>query len=96
MFYLCVWRWIFDFDRRNDWSIVLFLVEFLFFIFIFNVKVERLFSLMNRVKIDFRVMFGENIFNSFIRIRMDGSNFEDYDFISVIKLWVFSVTRRSY
>lgn len=79
-----MWRRIFDFDYRSDWSMVLLLIEFLFIISILNAKVERLFLFMNRVKIDFRVAFGEEIFNSFIRIRMEGSKFEDYDFMLVI------------
>lgn len=92
--YLRVWRRIFDSDRRNDWSIVLLLVELLFSIPISNAKVERLFSLMNRVKTDSRATLSENTLNRLTRIRMDGPNLEDYDPTPAIKLWASSATRR--
>lgn len=92
--YLRVWRRIFDSDRRNDWNIVLFLVELLFSIPISNAKVERLFLLMNRVKTDSCATLGENTLHSLTRIRMEGPNLEDYDLTPAIKLWASSATRR--
>jgi hypothetical protein len=50
---------------------VLLLVELLLSIPISNAKVERMFSLMNRVKTDFRASLTENTLNNLIRIRME-------------------------
>lgn len=68
IYYLYVWKRIFNLSRKEEWNIVLFLEEVLFFIFISNAKVERIFSLMNCIKIDFWVVFSEYIFNNFVRI----------------------------
>lgn len=92
--YLRVWKRIFDSDRRNDWHMVLLLVELLFSIPISNAKVERLFSLMNRVKIDSRAALGEDTLNSLTRIHMEGPKLEDYDPTPAIQLWASTATRR--
>ena len=92
--YLRVWRRIFDSDRRSDWSMILLLIELLFTIPISNAKVERLFSLMNRVKTDSRAALGEETLNSLTRIRMEGPKLEDYDPMPAIQLWASSATRR--
>lgn len=73
---------------------MLLLVELLFSIPISNAKVERLFSLMNRVKTDSRAMLSENTLNSLITIRMEGSKLEDYDPMPAIQLWASTATRR--
>lgn len=49
---------------------------------------------MNRIKIDCRVIFSESIFNNFIIIYMEGLEFQDYNFIFVIQVWLLSVVRR--
>ena len=74
--YLRVWRRIFDSSRSEGWSMVLLLAELLFSIPISNAKVERLFSLMNRIKTDSRATLGESTLNSLIRISMEGPKFE--------------------
>ena len=56
--YLRVWRRLFDSARNNEWNLILLLVELLFCIPISNAKVERLFSLMKRVKMDSRASLG--------------------------------------
>jgi hypothetical protein len=58
--YLRVWGQIFDSSQSQGWSMVLLLVELLFSIPISNAKVERLFSLMNRIKTDSRATLGES------------------------------------
>ena len=92
--YLRVWRRIFDSSRRAQWSMVLILVELLFCIPISNAKVERLFSLMNRVKTDCRASLGESSLNHLIRIRMEGPAFQDYDSTPAIQSWLSSAARR--
>ena len=88
--YLCVWRRIFDSSRRNEWNMVLILVELLFAIPIFNAKVERLFSLMNRVKTNVRATL------NLITIRAEGPELQDYDPTPAIELWLSSAHRRPY
>lgn len=92
--YLSVWKRIFDSDRRNDWHMVLLLVELLFSIPISNAKVERLFSLMNRVKTDSRAALGEDTVDSLTRIRMEGPKLENYDRTLTIQLWASTAARR--
>lgn len=92
--YLRVWRRIFDSSRRDQWSMVLTLVELLFSIPISNAKVERLFSLMNRVKTDRRATLGESNLNHLVRIRLEGPAFQDYDSTPAIQLWLSSAARR--
>ena len=92
--YLRVWRRIFDSSRCNEWSMVLILVELLFAIPISNAKVERLFSLMNRVKTDARATLGESTLNNLITIRAEGPELQDYDPTPAIELWLSSAHRR--
>ncbi|KAJ7373230.1 hypothetical protein OS493_012818 [Desmophyllum pertusum] len=61
--YLRVWRRIFHSSQKDEWSMVLLLVELLFSIPISNAKVERLFLLMNRVKTDSQATLGEDTLN---------------------------------
>ena len=92
--YLQVWNRIFSSSRRDRWNLVLLLVELLFSIPISNAKVERMFSLMNRVKTDSRASLGENTLNNLIRIRMEGPPIEEFDPTPAIQLWAISATRR--
>ena len=92
--YLRVWRRIFDSSRSEGWSMVLLLAELLFSIPISNAKVERLFSMMNRIKTDSRATLGESTLNSLIRISMEGPKFEEYDPTSAIHLLADITTRR--
>lgn len=70
------------------------MIELLFSILISNAKVERLFSLMNRVKTDSRAALGEETLNSLTRLRMEGPKLEEYDPMPAIQLWASSATRR--
>ena len=71
------------------------LVELLFSIPISNAQVERLFSLMNRIKTDSRATLGESALISLIRISMEGPKFEEYDPTSAIHLWTDITTHRT-
>lgn len=88
--YLRVWRRIFDSSRRNEWNMVLILVELLFAIPTLNAKVKRLFSLMNRVKTDARATLSESTLNNLITIRAEGPELQDYDPTPAIELWLSS------
>ena len=92
--YLRVWRRIFDSGRSNEWSMVLILVELLFAIPISNAKVERLFSLMNRVKRETRATLSEGTLNNLVIIRAEGPELQDYDPTPAIESWLSSAHRR--
>lgn len=92
--YLRVWKKIFDSSLRDRWNMVLLLVELLLSIPISNAKVERMFSLMNHVKTDFRASLTENTLNNLIRIRMEGPPLEEFDPTPAIQLWAMGASRR--
>lgn len=65
---------------------VLLLVELQLSIPISNAKVERMFSLMNRVKTDSRAALSEHTLKNLIRIRMEGPPLEEFDPTPAIQL----------
>ena len=67
---------------------VLILVELLFAIPISNVKVERLFSLMNRVKTETRATLSENTLNNLVTIQAEGPEHQDYYPTPAIESWL--------
>ena len=73
---------------------VLLLVELLLSIPISNAKVERMFSLMNRVRTDFRASLSQNTLNNLIRIQMEGPPLEEFNITPAIQLWAMGATRR--
>lgn len=70
--YLKVWRRLFDSARRDEWNLILLLIELLFCIPVSNAKVERLFFLIKRIKTDCRASRGEVYLNNLVRICMEG------------------------
>ena len=88
--YLHVWRRIFDSSQRNEWSMVLILVELLFTIPISNAKMDRLFSLMNRVKTATRATLSESTLNNLITIRAKGPELREYDPSPASESWLSS------
>ena len=88
--YLRVWKRIFTSSRKEEWNMVLLLVELLLSIPISNAKVERMFSLMNRVKTDSRAALCEHTLNNLVRIRMEGPPLEEFDPTPAIQLWASS------
>lgn len=73
---------------------ILMLVELLFTMPISNAKVERLFSLMNRIKTDCRATLSESTLNNLITIHMEGPEFQDYNPTPAIQAWLSSAARR--
>ena len=92
--YRKVWYQLFSSGRSKEWSLVLLLKELLFCLPISNVKVERLFSLMGRIKTDSRSSLGETRLNSLIRIVMEGPTLETFDAAAAMELWVNDSVRR--
>ena len=72
---------------------VLLSVELLLSIPISNAKVERMFSLMNRVKTDSQAALSEHTLNNLVRIRMEGPPLEEFDPTPAIQLWASSANR---
>ena len=75
-------------------NMVLVLVELLFTIPISNAKVERLFSLMNRIKTDCRATLGESTPNKLTTVHMEGPAFQYYDPTPAIQSWLSIAARR--
>ena len=69
--YYIVWRKIFNSSRKKLWSCVLLVVELFFTLPVSNTKVERLFSLMNRIKTDSRTSLSQPTLSALIRICME-------------------------
>nr|XP_047135399.1 E3 SUMO-protein ligase KIAA1586-like [Hydra vulgaris] len=65
--YRKLWHQIFSSSMKNEWVPVLLIVELLFTLPVSNAKVERLFSLMNRVKTDTRNSLKEKRLENLIR-----------------------------
>ena len=85
--YRVIWRKIFDSSRNNGWKLVLLLVKLLFTLPISNAKVERLFSLMNRVKTDTRNSLSQSRLSGLLRICMEGPSLKEFDPVAAMKLW---------
>lgn len=63
------------------------MAELLFALPVWNAKVERLFSFMNRVKIDARASLGEKHLNSLLSIGIEGPRTVDFDPMPAMCLW---------
>ncbi|XP_065671716.1 zinc finger protein 862-like [Hydra vulgaris] len=92
--YRKVWYQIFSSSMKKDWSSVLLLVELLFVLPVSNGKVERLFSLMNRIKTDTRNRLTEKRLNNLIRVCTDETNSGEFDVNPAIELWAEDTLRR--
>ena len=92
--YLRVWHRIFNSPRSVDWNMVLLIAELIFSIPISNAKVERLFSLMKRVKTDSRASLGKNTLANLVRINMEGPSLQEYDPAAAMQLWASGRSRR--
>ena len=70
--YRVIWRKLFESSKSREWKSALLLVKLLFILPVSNAKVERLFSLMNRVKTDTRNSLSKDRLSSLLRICMEG------------------------
>ena len=92
--YRKVWKLLFSSSRSREWKDILLMVELLFCLPISNAKVERFFSLLNRVKTDGRASLGEARLNSLLRICTEGPEIENFDASNALQLWANDVVRR--
>ncbi|CAB3995601.1 zinc finger 862-like [Paramuricea clavata] len=70
------------------------LVELLFSIPVSNAKLERMFSNMQRAKVDSRCSLGEQRLTHLLRIKEEGPELGTFDVTPVVELWLNSKVRR--
>ncbi|XP_047141282.1 E3 SUMO-protein ligase KIAA1586-like [Hydra vulgaris] len=85
--YRKLWHQIFSSSMKNEWVPVLLIVELSFTLPVSNAKVERLFSLMNRLKTDTRNSLKEKRLENLIRVSFDEKDSNLFDLSSAIELW---------
>ena len=95
--YKVVWCKLFESSKSHEWKSALLLVKLLFTLPVSNAKVERLFSLVNRVKTDTRNSLSKDRLSSLLRICMEGPSLQDFDPKPSMTLWndaVVALARR--
>ena len=85
--YRKVWELVFTCSNSQNWKDFLLLPESLFCLPLSNAKVEKFFSLMNRVKTDCRTSLGEPWLNSLLRICTEGPDHENFNAATSMKIW---------
>ena len=92
--YCVVWHKIFQSSRKDSWNLILLLVELLFSLPVSNAKVERMFSLMKKIKTNRRSSLSENILSSLVRICIEGPGCENFHAVPDTTLWNNAVESR--
>ena len=82
---------IFKSSQSKEWHLVLLLIELIFVLPVFNVKVEHLFLLMNKIQTDGHASLSATHLSSLIRICIEGPNPPYFDLTSSMQLWENSV-----
>ena len=85
--YRKVWKPVFTCSNSQNWEDFLLLAESLFCLPLSNAKVEKFFSLMNRVKTDCRASLGEPWLNNLLRICTEGPDHENFNATTSMKIW---------
>ena len=85
--YLITWRKIFFAPRSKGWKDALILIELLFTIPVSKAKLERMFSKLKRVKINFHCSLSLQRLENILRIMEEGPAWEEYDPLPAIELW---------
>ena len=70
------------------------MIELLFCLPISNAAVERLFSLMKRLKTSIRSSLGQTRLSNIIRIKLHGPSLSEFDPTAAIDRWFKKCTRR--
>ena len=78
---------VFTCSNSQNWKDFLLLVESLFCLPLLNAKVEKFFSLMNRVETDCCTSMGEPRLNSLLRICTEGPNQENFNAATSMEIW---------
>ena len=77
--YRIVWCRLFESCKRDEWKSILLLVKLLLTLPVSNAKVERLFSLRNRIKTDSRNFLSQQQLSSILLICMEGPTSQESD-----------------
>ena len=92
--YSRIWYKILNYSRKSEWCNILLLVELLFCLPVLNAVVERLFSVMKRIKTRLRSSMGQIRLSHLIRIKMGGHSLAEFDATAAITLWSTKSTHR--
>ncbi len=93
--YKKTWKFVFlSSYAKSKWKNILTLVELLFSIPVSNAKLERMFSNMQRAKVDSRCSLGEQRLTHLLRIKEEGPELGTFDVTPVVELWFNSKVRR--
>ena len=93
--YRKTWKFLFQSSYAGTkWKNILTLIELLFSIPVSNAKLERMFSNMQRTKVDARCSLGEQRLTHLLRIKEEGPVIGSFDVTPVVKLWSERKVRR--
>ena len=85
--YLVTWSKIFMAPRSKGWSNIHVMIRLLFTVPVSNAKLERMFSKLKLVKINFCCSLGIKRLQNILRIMEEGGSWETFDPMSGIKKW---------
>ena len=93
--YLVIGRNIFNVPASKGWNDVLLMIKLLFTVAVSHPRLESMFPRLKCVKSNFRCPFGIKCLENNLRIMEDGSSWETYDPVSVVKKWGIDKVRRT-
>ena len=93
--YLVTWHKIFTAPRSKCWSDLLLVIWLLFTVPVPNAKLERTFSKLKRVKTNFHCSLRVKRLRNILEIMEEGSSWQTFVSISVIKKWNINKVRRT-
>ena len=92
--YRVVWHKLFDSSKSREWKSALLLLKLLFTLPVSNAKVERLFSLMNRIKTDTTNSLLKDRLSSLLHLCLEEPSLKDFDPKTSMTLWNDAVVTR--
>ena len=92
--YKKLWYKLFNPSRETQWSSILLIAELLYCLPISNAVVERLFSLMKRIKTEGRSSLGKVRLSQLLGICLHGPSVEYFEPTRAVELWVTETNRR--
>ena len=92
--YLEVLYRLFNSARKDQWKVAILVMELLLCIPISNAVVERLFSLMSRIKTKSRCSLSNKRMSKLIRLCLDGPPFNEFDATPFVEDWFTHSERR--
>ena len=92
--YLEVLYRLFNSARKDQWKVAMLFMELLLCIPISNAVVEKLFSLMSRIKTKSRCSLSNKRMSKLIRLCLDGPPFNEFDATPFVEEWFTHSERR--